>query len=252
MISGYTVVWNGNKMDFCWKHTVLSLQQVCDEVVIGYIVGEDDTHLRIKELCAKDPRVRCVEFPDPKIPPKGDPWWVINWMNNMRQFLKHPMQLYLDADEVLTHVPAAHALIKDIARRRGCAWFRRLNFVKDGHHLIPTGHCIGDGVARLGPTKFFMPTDEPHPEGEPEIRKRGIHNDSLVIFHYGFIRKTPEFFKKIEVNNRLWFGQKDKRYDPDKPYDSWWDQCTWKHLIKHWGGEHPPFMHGWLKERKRL
>lgn len=252
MISGYTCVRNAIDLDYCVELTIKSMLPVCSEIVVGYKESTDGTlgllH-KLQDTC--DRPIRIIKQPWDS--PKGDTTWWTRWINETRQHLRFPVQLMLDADEVLNDNPECHAKIRYFAERGMASWFRRLNFVKDAWHLIPKGHCIGDVVARLGPKDLWMPSDEPHPEGQPEIRRLAQHpGPGMDIFHYGFLREVGSFYKKIETTNLIWFGKPDARFVGQPPSDKWYEVADWHEHLTPYTGVHPKIAHAWLLERKRI
>jgi len=251
MISGYTCVRNGVELDYCFELTVKSLLPVCEEVVVGYRDSTDGTLDILLQMQKDDPRIRL--FMQPWDNPKGDGKWWTRWINEVRPQLKHQTQLMLDADEVLDDSEACHNKIQEISKRGGAAYFSRLNFVKDAHHLIPHGHCIGHEVSRLGPSNLWMPSDEPYPKPLP-IHSMSTRHSALRIFHYGFIRRMEAFYQKIIVGNTIWFGSVDKRFDKPRETNAedWYLMVPWGRNLVPWPGKHPVIARQWLAERGRL
>ena len=252
-ISGYTFVRNATIFDICIEECVRSLVPVCDEIVVCHAESTDDTQSRLAALSIEWPRIKIVQVPWEY--PVGEPRWFIEAINKARGFLKYPMQLWLDADEVLDDSEECHKRVLDIAERKACAWFERLNFVRDAWTLIPDGHCVGRYVARMGPSHLFMPSDEPYHDGEPPIREHAERHPELRIFHYGFLRDYQAFYRKNRENNMLWFGKADRRFiefEQQGRHD-WWEVGDWCDKLQEYkGGYHPTFAHQWLRERGAL
>lgn len=255
MISGYTCVRNAIDLDYCVDLTIRSLLPVCSEVVVGVKESTDGTLGLIEGL--RDmygDKIRIIKQPWDS--PINDKTWWTRWINETREHLRFPVQLMLDADEVLSDDPQCHDTIRYLAERGMGSWFTRLNFVKDAWHLIPEGHCIGHMVARLGPRDLWMPSDEPHPEGEPEIR---IYSSMpppkcMNIFHYGFLRSRESLYRKFNTTSMIWFGETDKRLDPYRETRSpnWFMCGGWGNLITPYSGQHPKIAGQWLRERGAL
>lgn len=252
-LSGYTMVRNGIVLDLCFKECILSMLPVCDEVVVSDSDSMDGTRQELDKLAAEHPKIKIINkpFDDPYKDPK---WWV-KWINWTREHLSHPMQLELDADEVLTDDPTALEDIRTMADKAVCARVDRLNFVKDAHHLIPDGHCCGKYVVRMGQSNLFMPSDEPYQKHElPEIIKRSVRVPSVKIFHYGFIRHMQAFFNKVRINNMIWWGRVDNRTDEyeAEQKENWYEAFEWGTHLREYAGGHPKVALEWLKERNRI
>lgn len=254
MISGYTVIRNAIKGDYCIKECIESLLPVCDEVVVGEASSNDGTSEMLTEWASKESKLRIVH--QDWVQPVDDPKWFVKWINKTRAELKYPMQLMLDADEVLDS--ASYSILKD-AQVGQCFWFSRLNFWKDARTLIAHGETCGHAVARFGPSSLFMPSDEIYGDGfhegaEPEIRQRATYHDSLRIFHYGFLRNRQGMSEKMKVNLKAFFGTFDTRISrallyPDVPWQTFFRH---KRPYKSYSGHHPEHCLEWLRSRNAL
>lgn len=249
-ISGYTVVRNGILLDYCFEECIRSLLDVCDEVVVCDSESTDDTLFKLHSMAEVYGKLRIINYPWPS--PVNDRDWIIKWMNHARRFLTHPMQLYLDADEVLC--PWSHPLILRAAEKQHSLWFHRLNFWKDPQHIAPHGTVCGEQVVRFGPSNLWMTADEPHPEGEPEIRKRAgwpPNADATArIFHYGFLRRPEAFFRKSRVVQGGLVGTYDSRLErSEREGLDWVKECPFTKPLLDYAGDHPEVARRWLTER---
>lgn len=248
MISGYLCIRNGTILDYCWELAVQSLIPICDEVVISVGTSEDDTLERAKAWEDRDSRVRVINYEWGN--PVADIQWWTRWLNITREQLKFETQLTLDGDEVLD--PGS---FDGIRRANGApTWFHRLNFWGGTRALAPHGRVCGEQVVRLGPTKLWMPSDEPHPEGEPEIRRLAgwppNAERDMRIFHYGFLRKEKSFIEKVRTVNGAFFGSFDDRIaKAEKQNTPWIEECPFDKPLIPYPGSHPAIAHQWLRER---
>jgi len=258
-ISGYVCVRNGDALDYCFRLAVSSLLGVCDEVVVSESESTDGTREFLDDWASREANLRIVNYPWPN--PKGDIKWWTNWLNHARAQLKYPMQLALDADEMLD--PASYPAVLAAAERGECRWFERLNFWRDAQHLCPHGRVCGEQVVRLGPTELWMCSDEPHPEGEPELRIRAgwppNADRSLRIFHYGFLRKEKAFIEKVRTVNGAFFDTFDDRVAKAEQAGTPWvdevfhsevhDGVTINLPLLPFNENHPKLAHEWLRNR---
>lgn len=247
-LSGYVCVRRAFELDYCFDLSVRSLIPVCDEVVIsvGVVPGEEDdgTLAQARRLEKDDSRVRVILYPWDR--PERDLGWWVRWLNWTRERLTHPMQLTLDADEVLD--PAAYSVIPKVS---GCAFFKRLNYWRDPWHLIPHNRGCGVMVARMGPSNLYMPSDEPEPAVHPNVRTEAKEYPGLIIHHLGFLRKPDAFLRKSEVVQKAFFGTVDSRLErhaqkgTDWRHDDYFDGLP----LEEYHGSHPAEVALWCHER---
>lgn len=242
MISGYTYVQDGVVNDYCFEECIRSMRAVCDEVVVGVAKSDDGTLERVEAIEG----VRIVHY-ERIGPEERSSMRFTDWLNNVRGHCTQPYQLALDADEVIPEWEAQR--LRGYADAGSCVWFKRLNFWGSTTRLAPSGHVCGDAVVRGGPTELWMPSDEPHPEGEPEIRKRAIAS-SMAIFHYGFLRRDEAFYRKSRFLQPVLVGSYDQRLvDAEASGKPWVDTIEFDRPFGIYNGPHPAVAIQWLKER---
>lgn len=253
-ISGYVCVRNAFKLDYCAELAIKSLLPICDEVLVSDGESDDGTWEFLTTWAELEPKLRIVSYPWPN-PHRDITWWT-TWLNNTREQLRHPLQLTLDADEVLdpASYPAIRASASEWPGGRAALWFERLNFWRDAQHLAPRGHVCGDQVARFGPTTLWMPSDEPHPEGEPELRLRAgwppNGGRQTRIFHYGFLRNEQAMIDKVRVVNGAFFGTMDERLEKAETTGTpWIDLIEMAAPLQDFNEPHPEITHDWLRKR---
>lgn len=203
-ISGYVCVRNAVELDYCIRECVESMLPVVDEIVVSDGESTDGTQDMIRQMAARHPQIRTVVYPWNN--PHRDLHWWVNWLNAARRECVFDMSLTLDADEVLD--PCSYETIFSYASIGASGMFRRMNYWKDPHHMVPFNKCVGEMVARLAPTHLWMCSDEPIPLHEPNARTTAKHNENLVIHHLGFLRNSEAFVKKnLSRSKRLfWFS----------------------------------------------
>lgn len=176
---------------------------------------------------------------------------LIHWLNYARQFCGFDTQISLDADEVLD--PRAYPEVRRAVDDRIPRWFSRINLWGDPFHEAPHGTVCGERVVKLGPTSMEMVSDEPRPEGEPEIRKLAIDGPNLKIFHLGFLRRQDAFLKKSRVVQAMIMNTYDPRLrEAEKTGKSWVELSPFppdKPLLGYPWKDWPPYVNDWLKER---
>ncbi len=269
-ISGYVCASNALKLDYMLAEAARSLIPVCDEVVLSIGPSTDGTRELAEQLCKEDDRFRILDYPN-EMPVREITWWT-TWINWTRRQLKFPLQLEMDADEVLC--PGSYEAILEIAKNAkvidiphdnrlinfdkipnsGSTWFHRLNFWGDAQHLCPHGTVCGEQVVRLGATDLWMPSDEPHPEGLPEIQRRAgwppNAEPHMRIFHYGMLRKEQAMIDKCRIVGAAFFGVVDERLlKAERDGTPWINEFGFDRPLIGYGDQHPPVAHAWLKER---
>lgn len=263
-LSGYVPVKDGDSLDYCWREAVRSLLPVCDEVIICDSDSSDSTREESVKWTLVDPKVFYFNRPWPLLPspdeverddltrPSGDPVMLIKWLNFCRSMCRFDTQIHLDADEVLD--PRGHQEINNAIADRLPRWFRRINFWGDPRHEAPHGTVCGERVVYMGPTEYEMHSDEPTPQGEPEIRRLAVDGPNLTVWHLGFLRKPDAFLRK----SRVMQGALHNCYDPrlreaERTGRSWVDLSPFpegKPLLEvnEWAA-FPDYVKSWLNAR---
>lgn len=244
-LSGLVCVRNGESLDYCWREAALSLMPVCDEVVICDSDSNDGTSEAIAAFAEKYPLVRVINYPWPN-PHQNEFWWV-EWLNWAREQLRYPYMIQLDADEVLDDrsLPTVRRVLDECA----AALFKRLNFWNDASHTAPHNTVCGTMVARMGPTRHYLPSDEPNPRVSPNLRTYAQDFQDLYIFHYGFIRHPSAFVKKSDVVQNAFFGSVDPRMKEMEDRGMKWNDREYGFTPDPYSGHHPAVAHDWLKAR---
>lgn len=249
-ISGYICSSNAITNDYTLHEAALSLLPVVDELVLSIGPSEDGTRELAERLVKEDTRVRIIDYPHP-IPVRQITWW-LEWLNWTRERLEHPMQLTLDADEVLC--PGSYAGIRKAAKGMECKWFKRINLWRDCHHVAPHGRVCGEQVVRLAPTALWMCSDEPCvPEAEIRLNAGWPPNAApdMRIFHLGFLRSQEGFYRKVKTVNGGFFGTMDPRVEKAHANGTnWIDECPFDiPLLDYPACDIPEVAHDWLRAR---
>lgn len=251
-LSGFTVVKNALSLDYAVIECLNSLLPVCDEVVVGEMGSTDGTRLALQAWSERDPRIRIVDIRD-WTKERGNVRWFVEALNETRQHLAHPMMLQLDADEVLGDDRETVSLVNR-AKETGEAFaFDRLNFARDAKSLIPEGCCCGKYVVRIGPSKLWIPSDEPHERGEVELLDIAHIEPMAKIFHLGFLRRPEAFYSKARIVLNAFFNGFDPRLEEAEKLGAeplskfeWWDR------LEPYRGYYPRGVTEWLQARGHL
>lgn len=246
-LGGSVCIRNGNELDFCWRECIESLLPVCDVVSVCDGESTDGTQEEIREWMKREPKISLCVYPWPN--PKGDPDFWVKWLNYGREHTRADWHLQLDADEIL-HEKCYTEVRSFIETGNRSAVVTRYNFWKDHRHTIMEGICLGKKVVRLAPQNIWMASDGYHPLGE---KCAGMSVPTgIEIFHYGFLRKRAQFFKKERLLQNYFFNSYDPRLEKVEGDPKWMedpsvgDYCG---KLDPYDGTHPATAIKWLKER---
>ncbi len=245
-IGGNICIRNGNELDFCWREAVKSLLPVCDVVSICDGESTDGTQEEIREWMKSEPKIALCVWPWPN--PKGQPEWYANWINYSREHVKADWQIQLDADEVVHE--KSYDEIRQFVQTPGRSGFvTRWNFWRNHRHTIPEGECLGKYVIRIAPQNLWLASDGCDARGE--YASSLAVRTGVEIFHYGFIRKREQFFKKERLLQDYYFANFDPRLVAAEQGQGNWMDDPIVHSFDPvpFSGEHPVIMKEWLKER---
>lgn len=261
-LSGYLPLLNGIRLDYCFECAIKSLLPICDEVIVGDAGSTDGTLELLREWQLTEPKIRVVHVTLPRLPtpdeverddpnrPPGNPLMLIDWLNQIRAHCRYKMQITLDADEVLEE--CSYPEVKLIMADETPRWIRRMNLWKSPQWEAPHGTVCGENVVRIGPTRMRMHSDEPCPEGEPEIRRLAVNWDNGWIIHLGFLRRPEAFLKKSRVVQALIHNTYDPRLrEAEQTGKSWVELSPFpenRPLIP-CNKRFAPYVQDWLLER---
>ena len=244
-LGGAICIRNGIELDYCLPQALGSLLPICDEVVICDCESTDGTRESLDKL--DDPKVKIISYEWTN--PVNDPTWYVSWVNHARSHLQTDHSIYLDADEVLHE--NSHLDVLMAAEEGKTLKCQRFNFWRDPQHLIPKGKCLGTEVIRVGPTKFWMPSD--YPDKRCQEAMDAAVDSKVGIYHYGFLRERGAFFRKAKAVQSIWAGGYDPRIEKAETFDGYWGDmpglCDWNHQLEDFGGTHPEIIKPWLEKR---
>lgn len=262
-LSGYIPIRDGDSLCYCWREAAQSLLPIVDELILCDSDSTDGTREEMELWAREHPKIRVINYPWPRLPtpdeverddphrPKGDPRMLLAWIEFARQHCQFDHQITLDADEVLS--PSSYPEVKRAVEDSIPRWMRRINFWGDPYHEAPHGTVCGERVVRIGPTRMMMVSDEPRPEGEPEIRTKAIDGPGLKIFHLGFLRNQNAFLKKSRVVQAAIHNCYDPRLRAaEKTGDSWVSLSPFpadKPLLGYVDNDIPEFAKRWIRSQ---
>lgn len=259
-IGGNVSVRNGTQLDYCWKEAVESILPVCDSVVVCDGCSDDGTWEEIQAWAHRDPRIKPLQYAWPPASIATSDFWV-DWLNYTREHVREDFHLQLDADEVLcpTAIPTLKHYKATLNKGdRISLHAERLNFWRDSRHLAPHGKLCGNRVIRFAPSDVWLPSDAPHPKADAAVGMVRDPDETIYIFHYGFLRKREAFFEKAARCRYYFCGtQFINREDPRisevrGKAGNWMKEISgieWSNQLLRCNRKHPKNMVPWLKER---
>lgn len=244
MLSGFTIVRNAVKLDFCIVPAIRSLLAVCDEVVVNVGASEDETRDIVAAI--GDPRVRIL-----------DSQWDFSQKNAMlgqetlkaMQACRGSWGIYIQADECL-HEDGARILKEQVAECDGDArvegllvkylhfyggfdtiatsrrWYRReVRCVRLGKDIRPYQGAQG---FRVG----------------PDHRRIRARLTDAVMYHYGWARPARAIREKHEASKLIYpWSRETSARQQEKGY------LDWIPLLRPFAGEHPRVVRDWVAAR---
>lgn len=241
-ISGTTFIHNGVEHDYCFEECVRSLLGVCDQVIVVEAASTDNTRAVLESI--GDPRLEIVsaEWNPKPLMRAGEVDWTKDLAEIARAKAIHPMNLYVQADEVVHEDD--YSLIRSMAESGDAISLHRLNFWTSAFKLAPAGHVCGVDICRLAPR------DRKVVWGSEHLEDQGVQCSGIRLFHYGFIRKGSGFRKKSEIMGQNFMGTIDPIiYEYETKGPEALKTCFQENALQPYEGTHPTVAHGWLRER---
>lgn len=214
-LGGSLFVRNAIKYDYCVREAIDSLDALCDEVAILDCYSDDGTTDMLADHCRGRSKIHFMT--------NGN-WDCTNDYHKLSMLanmvaakLDSPWHFMLQADEVIheSSFPIIRQLIETNDPKLKAYAVRRFNLFGDvDHHIrldLPQKPC-SDRPNRLGRKGVQAAGD-----GE-SFAYDGIntnHIDQVVIFHYGYVRKSEQNLNKA-IDMQSWFWGPDSAKNIDK------------------------------------
>lgn len=245
MIGGSLITHECFRFDYCVKEALASLLTFCNEIIVVDAESKDGTLEWLHAEANKDNRIEIVQAEWKPVQKEGGKW-LSDLANIGRRKLHSPYHFMLQADEVV-HEDSI-TMIRAAAQTMRPYNCHRFNFWKDARHLAPHHTVCSHIVTRLAPSN-----NEVIGDAESIGARETPELIDVRIFHYGFLRHTPQQIEKgIAMENDFW-GLYNPDYDRMKEENSrrCFDEKFGDQLIP-FNGAHPARMIPWLAERGRL
>lgn len=240
-VFGFTLLRNAVKYDYCFKESLESLLNVCEDVTIAFDRGEDETEKILNQL----PRLHLVDSSWNMQKREGG--IVLSEQTNIaleklrkdKIDIENAWGFYLQADEVL-HEEDRELILKDIELADQFHYdaisFRYLHFWQS-HHSIAINKKWYPQEVRAVKLKTNI---ESWGDAQGFRNQNKIYQSEARIFHYGHVREEDKYLsKKADILKMYHSDQKLSKYKRrEKKFDSLTE------TLPYWG----PQPH-WMKER---
>lgn len=255
MLGGSLFTHNVDQFDYCFRESIASLLELCDEVVVLDAQSTDGTLPALREIASKNPKMKLVEGAVWDCGHKHERLAVL--ANQARSYLTTPWHFMLQADEVI-HEDSFGIIRQVIAKHPNGHPFntfavRRFNLFGDFNHHISLHASYkpcNDTPIRLG-----LSNQPAIGDAESLMSDRLTHEyvNHIKTFHYGLVRKSEALMDKT-IDMQAWFHSPegvDKRvlamkesgnFDPFK--------LIARSEISPLQSTHPKFMTDWIRERE--
>lgn len=248
---GLVVVRNFITYDYCPIEAVKSLMPFCHQVILSDMQSDDGSWEAMNDIFRSYKEVVVERQPWDK--PENDPQWWVKALNYARtKFISgDDMLLQLDADEILGP-ESKEGIDEAMAQPHYGAFFERYNFWGTPWLMAPHNRYCGTMVARLGPARLYLPSDEPTPAHRVNIRDVAQEYPNLHIYHYGAVRDPKKFLAKSLATQNYFFGSCDQRLvDCIGSEVPWYQQRDFfdGEPLREFKGNHPEVIWQWLRER---
>lgn len=214
MISGFTIIRNGDKLGYPYTEAIRSLAPLVDEIIVAMGDNQDTTE---QSLLALKNEIDC---PMIIIPSPWDPTSMKGGLELSRQtnialdHCKHDICFYLQADEGLDEKEydiirkdlATFASDKDV----DALSFRWRHFYGNFSHIVANRKWYrrearvikrSSGLRSYGDAQGFR---IPKPNGSWKKGRAAL--SKAHVNHYGWVRPFSTMIEKTNSFNRLWHG----------------------------------------------
>jgi len=139
-LSGVSITHDVFRLGYCFKESLQSLLDLCDEVVVADAESTDGTLEYLHEVECANPKLKVIQTPW-ELGEKHERLAIIS--NMAREEISSPWYFYLQGDEVL-HENEMDSIRKAVASGNADKYVvGRINFWKDANHYVyPESGCL--------------------------------------------------------------------------------------------------------------
>lgn len=212
MISGFTLVRNGEKFEYPYLESLRSLLPLVDELVVNVGIGEDSTLEWVRKISEKETRIRyfesdwCLDNPEKK---RGG--LILSEQTNLAlDQCRGDWCMYLQADEVLheedverlrsailgtQNEPAIEGLVFDYIHFYGS--FDVVQQTRSSYRREVRAIRKSSGARSVGDAQSFRKGDG---------SKLQVVHSGARVFHYGWVRTPEAMREKTFFFDQLYHG----------------------------------------------
>lgn len=245
-LGGAIFIREGVKFDYCFQEAIKCLQELCDEVCILAIGGEDET----VDICMgyEDQHTSIVYLDSREWEEHKGRERLSYFQNLCKSFLTTDYYFLLQGDEIL-HEDSFDAVRKAIETGAEAFYCERINIWRDCNSYInvePERQPCNTQIIRLAKLKYGSVGD-----GESIEAFADPHFiDDIRIYHMGFVRKR-EIMKAKVINMQetvFQLGFHDPKLDQSEMFDwsFWFNEKELSQIheplpkfIKYWASKRP-------------
>ncbi|MEZ0371931.1 MAG: glycosyltransferase, partial [Candidatus Sericytochromatia bacterium] len=245
-LSAYSYIKNAQRFDYPFIESLLSVMDVCDELVVSYAVDSDDASTAaLADLAARHPKLRLFSTEIWTTPRTGG--------ETIRLAAEEAMaacsgdwRWHVQADEVYTRAEAKKVReLVDIYHNQPVHGFRFqvLHFYGDYDTVIdPSARAIGwyqqtIRLARAGQARHF---DDAWTLVLAQNNQSSVQDVDVRIFHYGHVRENEAMRSKSNYMERLYHVLPDS-FEVCPPGEFVYDRVPPQYL-RRFGLSHPEAM----------
>lgn len=249
-VCGVQLIKNGVKYDYCFKESIESMLNCCDQVIVSYIPGEDNTLDVLESI--NNPKLKILHLTEADWNLYNDKYR-LSYLTNVaiQEADKMGFQyiLSVQSDEVL-HEDSYVSIRRAVNDNHEGYLCKRVNLWKspDLELNVPQDRmpCSSE-VVRLAKS-CYRAYDDAESIYVPRVTD---YVEEIKIVHYGFVRKK-EIMKSKIINMQegvFNMGHHDPKLDGEEVFnpDLWFDPVKDLTLITF---KHPEIIQGWVNERK--
>lgn len=250
-LGGSLFIRNGNKYDYCYREAILSLQAICDHVVVLDAGSDDGTQDELKKLAnSKTTLIFC----------NNDEWEeqgrerfkLAYFTNKAMAFLDTDWHLNLQADEVIhenSYDAIREAISDDTAHGY---WCKRINLWGSSEHelnVVNERKPVGTEVLRLA-RNGYQSVEDAQSIHCPSAKWDYLNK--IRMYHFGFVRNKYVHCEKIRhMITEIFNWEMDKKVEAmDGVFDPW-AHFSREDLIPIWEPL-PEVVKEWAAERDRI
>lgn len=246
-IGGFLFVKDGDTYDYCYRESIQSLLEFCDQVSVCVVESKDNTVEIVNDMAAADGRMVVTYVPLSAWEEQKGKEKLAYFQNVAVSKLGTDYQYLQQADEI-TLETCYDAIRQAVKTNMDGFLITRVNLWGDPNHQLNVPHyrkpCSTE-VIRL--TKTGCQT---YGDGE-SINSQAVDwfIKSIRMFHYGFVRKKEVHPLKIrEMQGNIFQCGVDNKLDGMNVFDGskWFDPIA---DLKPIDEPHPKIMQDWVLTR---